>query len=83
MILLFKKRIKISDKELLEDFRYCLTEEELLRLELKETKLALDCAYSRWQNINEPELIDSIIYELNSIQSSYTYLSRKYKELSA
>ncbi len=80
---MFKKRIKITDKELLEDFRYCLSEEELLRLEIKETKLALDSAYSRWQNVNEPELIDSIIYELNSIQSRYTYLTRKYRELSA
>ena len=61
MIYLFKKKNKLSNRELLEDFRCYLSEEELLRLEIEETKLALDAAYSVWQNITEPELIDSVI----------------------
>ena len=56
------------------------TEEELLKIELKETTLALDAAYCILENVTEPELIDSAIYELNSIQSKYTYLSRKYRD---
>ena len=76
MIYLFKKKNKLSNRELLEDFRCYLSEEELLRLEIEETKLALDAAYSVWQNITEPELIDSVIYELNSIQSKYTFLTK-------
>lgn len=83
MIYLFKKKNKLSNRELLEDFRCYLSEEELLRLEIEETKLALDAAYSVWQNIIEPELIDSVIYELNSIQSKYTFLTKKYREISA
>lgn len=83
MIYLFKKKNKLSNRELLEDFRCYLSEEELLRLEIEETKLALDAAYSVWQNITEPELIDSVIYELNSIQSKYTFLTKKYREISA
>ncbi|MBQ5446343.1 MAG: DUF2508 family protein [Lachnospiraceae bacterium] len=80
---MFKKKNKLSNRELLEDFRCYLSEEELLRLEIEETKLALDAAYSVWQNITEPELIDSVIYELNSIQSKYTFLTKKYREISA
>ena len=83
MIYLFKKKNKLSNRELLEDFRCYLSEEEMLRLEVEETKLALDAAYSVWQNITEPELIDSVIYELNSIQSKYTFLTKKYREISA
>ena len=83
MIYLFKKKNKLSNRGLLEDFRCYLSEEELLRLEIEETKLALDAAYSVWQNITEPELIDSVIYELNSIQSKYTFLTKKYREISA
>lgn len=83
MIYLCKKKNKLSNRELLEDFRCYLSEEELLRLEIEETKLALDAAYSVWQNITEPELIDSVIYELNSIQSKYTFLTKKYREISA
>ena len=83
MIYLFKKKNKLSNRELLEDFRCYLSEEELLRLEIEETKLALDAAYSVWQNITEPELIDSVIYELNSIQSKNTFLTKKYREISA
>ena len=83
MIYLFKKKNKLSNRELLEDFRCYLSEEELLRLEIEETKLAFDAAYSVWQNITEPELIDSVIYELNSIQSKYTFLTKKYREISA
>ena len=80
---MFKIKNKLSNRELLEDFRCYLSEEELLRLEIEETKLALDAAYSVWQNITEPELIDSVIYELNSIQSKYTFLTKKYREISA
>ena len=83
MIYLCKKKNKLSNRELLEDFRCYLSEEELLRLEIEESKLALDAAYSVWQNITEPELIDSVIYELNSIQSKYTFLTKKYREISA
>lgn len=78
--------------ELAETMHYCigiltrrdlLTEEQRLRLELYETKLALDTAYSILQNVTEPELIDSAIYELNSVQMRYNFLHRKFIEISA
>ena len=80
---MIKKKVKLTDSQLLDNDRDFLTEEELLRLELKETKLAMDAAYSVLQNVTEPELIDSAIYELNSIQMKYTFLNRKYREISA
>lgn len=83
MINLFKRKEKLTDSELLENYRSLLTEAEVLRIELKETKLALDAAYCILQNVTEPELIDSAIYELNSIQLKYTFLTRKYREISA
>ena len=56
---------------------------EKLRLELIEAKYALDAAYSILQNVTEPDLIDSAIYELKSVQMRYTFLHKKFVELSA
>lgn len=80
---MFRKNEKLSNKEILDDYGEVLSEEERIRLELKEIKLALDAAYSVLQNVTEPELIDSAIYELNAIQMKYRFLNRKYRELSA
>ncbi len=80
---MIRKKEKLTNSQLLDDYRSVLTEEELLKIELQETKLALDAAYSILQNVTEPELIDSAIYELNSIQMKYTFLNRKYREISA
>lgn len=80
---MIRKKEKLSNSQLLDDYRSVLTEAELLKIELQETKLALDAAYSILQNVTEPELIDSAIYELNSIQMKYTFLNRKYREISA
>ena len=83
LVNLFKKKEKLTDSEILDNYRSMLTEAEVLKIELKETKLALDAAYCILENVTEPELIDSAIYELNSIQSRYTFLTRKYREISA
>jgi hypothetical protein len=75
---MLRKKKKTLDIKTLDEHRDMLTEEEILRIELKETKLALDAAYTILQNVTEPELIDSAIYELNSIQMKYTFLHRKF-----
>lgn len=79
---MIRKKEKLTNSQLLDDYRSVLTEAELLKIELQETKLALDAAYCILQNVTEPELIDSAIYELNSIQMKYTFLNRKYREIS-
>ena len=47
----------------------------------KRTPLALETAYSNFDNAIEPELIDSFIYEMNAIQQRYQYLMQQIKEL--
>ena len=48
--------------------------------ELSETRFALAQAYSRFNAVSEPELVDACIFELNALQSRYGYLLRLVKE---
>lgn len=80
---MFRKKEKLSYREILDNYKDVITEEERIKLELKEIQLALDTAYSVLQNVTEPELIDSAIFELNAIQMKYTFLNKKYRNLSA
>ncbi len=56
-------------------------EREMLDYQIKRTQLALETAYSNFDNVLEPELIDSFIYEVNAIQQRYQYLIQQVKEL--
>lgn len=38
------------------------------------TKSALDTAYSNFENVINPDLIDCYIYEVNSVQKRYKFL---------
>jgi hypothetical protein len=49
--------------------------------EINRTKIALEAAYSTFENVVDPDLIDSSIYELNAIQNRYRFLLRQVKEL--
>lgn len=53
--------------------------ENLLIKEINETKLALEAAYSQFEYVVDPDLIDSCIYELNAIQKRYKYLLKQAK----
>ena len=55
--------------------------EELIR-EIEKTKIAMDTAYSNFENVLDPDLIDSYIYELNAAQERYKFLLRQAKILS-
>lgn len=56
-------------------------ERELLHYQIQRTQLALETAYSNFDNAVDPELIDSFIYEVNAIQQRYQYLIQQIKEL--
>lgn len=56
-------------------------EEELLRLEISRAKLALESAYSNFENVVDPDLIDCYIYEVNAVQKRYKYLLKQAKLL--
>ena len=57
-------------------------EEELLLLEISKAKLALESAYSNFENVVDPDLIDCYIYEVNAVQKRYKYLFKQAKLLS-
>lgn len=56
-------------------------EETILKNELLKTKLALESAYSNFENVIDPDLIDCSIYELNAVQKRYKFLLKQAKEL--
>lgn len=55
--------------------------EIFLKKALKEAQRSLQDAYDGLSNVNEPELIDSYIYELNAANLRYEVILRDYKHL--
>ncbi len=53
--------------------------EDLLLSEIHKTKVALEAAYSNFENVVDPDLIDSCIYEMNAVQQRYRFLLRQAK----
>lgn len=58
-----------------------LSEEELLLKNIEIAKRALDTAYSNFDLVTEPELIDSCIYEVKAMQLKYEYLVNQAKQM--
>ncbi len=52
---------------------------DLLILEINKTKIALEAAYSNFENVVDPDLIDSCIYEMNAVQNRYRFLLKQAK----
>lgn len=50
-------------------------------LEINETKRALEAAYSKFENVIDPDLIDCSIYEVNAAQQKYKFLLKQAKAL--
>lgn len=55
-------------------------EEKYLVSELLQTRNALAAAYSNFENVTDPDLIDSCIYQVNSVQKRYKFLLERAKE---
>ena len=53
-----------------------------LQSELYQTHDALDCAFVRFNNADDPELIESCIFTICALQAKYNYLLRCVKILS-
>lgn len=53
--------------------------ENVLISEINATKVALEAAYSNFENVVDPDLIDSCIYELNAVQNRYRFLLKEAK----
>ena len=67
---LFKK------DEPLEEYERFSARRQLME-DLMLTKNALDTAYANFETVVDPDLIDSSIYELQSIQMRYRFLLRQ------
>lgn len=52
-----------------------------IRDELAQAKYALENAYSGFDNVTDPDLIDCYIYELNAVMKRYKYLLEKAAEM--
>lgn len=55
--------------------------ENQLLTDLIKTKKDLDDAYTNFQNVVDPDLIDSYIYEVNAVQKRYRFLLRQVKTM--
>lgn len=51
--------------------------------DIDKTKFALETAYSNFDNVTEPDLIDCYIYEVNSSLKRYKYLLEQAAKLSS
>ncbi|MDF2542596.1 MAG: hypothetical protein K0S47_2314 [Herbinix sp.] len=47
--------------------------------EINKTKLAMEAAYSNFENVVDPDLIDCCIFELNAVQKRYKFLLKQAK----
>lgn len=87
MIILSKKRIFLQKKVgmlLFQIIRRAKTYDEhyaLLLADLTQTKNNLDSAYANFQNVVDPDLIDSYIYEVNAMQLRYKFLLGRLKQI--
>jgi hypothetical protein len=64
-------QISISDST-----EFSETKEDLLE-DLKKTRYALEVAYSGFDNVTDPDLIDCYIYQVNAILKRYKFLLEK------
>ena len=55
-------------------------EEKYLLSELTQTRNALAAAYSNFEYVTDPDLIDSCIYQVNSAQKRYKFLLERARE---
>lgn len=58
-------------------------EREQLMQTLADTRVLINQAYSGFNTAEDHELIESFVFEINALQSRYSYLLRRIKELEA
>lgn len=56
-------------------------ERSVLAEGLAQTRRQINQAYAGFDNADDPDLIDSFVFEINSLQARYNYLLRRLKEL--
>ncbi|MBE5851542.1 MAG: DUF2508 family protein [Lachnospiraceae bacterium] len=59
-----------------------ISSKEQLMQDLQKTRIELEIAYSGFDNVTDPALIDCYIYKLNAVMKRYQYLMEKAAEQS-
>ncbi len=72
----FQKNIEKNQEK---DIKERLYDDDLLR-DIAITKTALDAAYSNFENVVDPDLIDCYIHEVIAVQKRYKFLLKHAKE---
>lgn len=57
------------------------TERAQLMQSLAHTRVLINQAYSGFNTASDQELVESYVFEINALQSRYSYLLRRLKEL--
>lgn len=70
---------KMTEKNQEKENKEQLYDDELLR-DIAITKTALDAAYSNFENVVDPDLIDCYIHEVIAVQKRYKFLLKHAKE---
>lgn len=70
---------KNTDKNPEKEIKEKNYDDELLR-DIAITKTALDAAYSNFENVVDPDLIDCYIHEVIAVQKRYKFLLKHAKE---
>ena len=52
-----------------------------VKKEMREIKQRIECARTRFEFQSEPELVESAVYEIKSLDARYRYLIKTAKEL--
>ena len=58
-----------------------VTAEQRLMEDLRKTRIELEIAYSGFDNVTDPDLIDCYIYKVNAVLKRYNFLTEKAAEL--
>ena len=70
MRVLFRQQPSIpADSDSIVDLHRLTIQEEL-----EQSRFALEIAYSNFDNVTDPDLIDCYIYEVNAVMKRYKYL---------
>ena len=76
MRVLFRQQPSIpADSDSIVDLHRLTIQEEL-----EQSRFALEIAYSNFDNVTDPDLIDCYIYELNAAQLRYQFLLQRLKK---
>ena len=58
-----------------------IRQKRMLLEDIKRTRQTLENAYSKFQYVSDPDLIDCYIYEINSADHRYKYLINQMRQL--